>query len=237
MDLRMAVGKGLRKHLSSVQHEQFEDYLQRLLESRRRASLTSLRDRPSIEGRHFAESAAFLRALERAGVVESPVIDIGTGAGIPGLPFKIARPDLEMTLVEASAKKVQFLQETVQELQLRGMAVFHARAEDLAHDPAHREAYPLALARAVAPLRILAELALPFLHLGGYLATPKGSGAEREVREAATALSVLGGTVQLVKRLELTGPGPVPTLVLVRKAAETPERYPRRAGIPRKRPL
>lgn len=237
MDLRMAVGKGLRKHLSSVQHEQFEVYLQRLLESRRRASLTSLRDRPSIEGRHFAESAAFLRALERAGVVESPVIDIGTGAGIPGLPFKIARPDLEMTLLEASAKKVRFLEETLVELRLSGVAAVQARAEDLAHDPTQRGVYGLALARAVAPLRILAELALPFLHLGGYLATPKGSAAEREVREAANALSVLGGTIQLLERLEIAGPGPAPTLVLVRKAVETPERYPRRAGIPRKRPL
>src|SRR5881409_209028 len=151
MDLRMAVGKGLRKHLSSVQHEQFEVYLQRLLESRRRASLTSLRDRPSIEGRHFAESAAFLRALERAGVVESPVIDIGTGAGIPGLPFKIARPDLEMTLLEASAKKVRFLEETLIELRLSGVAAVQARAEDLAHDPTQRGVYGLALARAVAP--------------------------------------------------------------------------------------
>src|SRR3989442_6834836 len=99
MDLRMAVGKGLRKHLSSVQHEQFEVYLQRLLESRRRASLTSLRDRPSIEWRHFAESAAFLKALDRAGVVESPVIAIGTGARIPGLPFQIPPPDTDMTLL------------------------------------------------------------------------------------------------------------------------------------------
>jgi 16S rRNA (guanine527-N7)-methyltransferase len=237
MDLRMAVGKGLRKHLRSVQHEQFEIYLQRLLKGRRRAGLTSLRDRPSIERRHFAESAALLNALERAGVVESPVIDIGTGAGIPGLPFKIARPDLELTLLEASAKKVRFLEETVRELRLSDVAVFHARAEDLAHDSEHRGVYALGLARAVAPLRILVELALPFLRMGGYLATPKGSGADRELREAGKELAVCGGTVQLVERLAVPGPGPAPTLVIVRKVAETPERYPRRAGIPRKRPL
>jgi len=237
MDARIAVGKGLRKHLTSVQHEQFEIYLQRLLEGRRRAGLTSLRDRPSIERRHFAESAVLLKALTRASVVESPVIDIGTGAGIPGLPFKIARPALALTLLEASAKKVRFLEETVRELQLIDVAVLHARAEDLAHDPEHRGVYALALARAVAPLRILVELALPFLRLGAYLATPKGSGAEREVQEAGNALAVCGGTVQLVERLTVPGPGQAPTLVLVRKAAETPERYPRRAGIPRKRPL
>jgi len=237
MDLAMAVGKGLRKHLSSVQHEQFETYLERLLESRRRANLTSLHDRPSIERRHFGESAALLDALERAGVVESPVIDIGTGAGVPGLPFKITRPELQLTLLETSAKKVRFLQGIVQELGLSGVAVCQARAEDAAHDPAHRGAYTLALARAVAPLRILAELALPFLRFGGYLAAPKGSGVEREVHEATNALAVCGGAVELVERLSVVGPGPPPTLVLVRKAAETPERYPRRAGIPRKRPL
>jgi 16S rRNA (guanine527-N7)-methyltransferase len=237
MDLAMAVGKGLRKHLASVQYERFENYLNRLLEGRRRAGLTSLSDRQSIERRHFAESAALLHALEQARVVTSPIIDIGTGAGIPGLPFKIARPDLEITMVEAAAKKVRFLQETVQGLALSGVAVFHARAEDLAHDPAHRGAYALALARAVAPLRILVELALPFLRPEGYLATPKGSGAKREVGEAANALAVCGGAVELVERLDVPGPGPAPTLVLVRKVAETPERYPRRAGIPRKRPL
>lgn len=237
MYLAMAVCNGLRKHLSAVQHEQLEMYLQRLLEGRRRVNLTALRDRQSIERRHFGESAALLDALERAGVVESPVIDIGTGAGIPGLPFKIARPDLDITLVESSAKKTQFLEETVRELRLSGVTVYHARAEDLARGAGHRGVYGLALARAVAPLRVLVELALPFLRLGGYLATPKGSGSEREVREASNALAVCGGTVTLVERLEVPGPGPAPTLVLVRKTAETPLRYPRRAGIPRKRPL
>ena len=211
MYLAMAVCNGLRKHLSAVQQEQFEIYLQRLLEDRRRANLTALRDRQSIERRHFGESAALLDALERAAVVESPVIDVGTGAGIPGL--------------------------TVRELRLSGVTVCHARAEDLARGAEHRGVYGLALARAVAPLRILAELALPFLYVGGHLATPKGSGAEREMREAANALAVCGGTVELVERLEVPVPGPAPTLVLVRKTAETPDRYPRRPGMPRKRPL
>jgi len=237
MDLAMAVGNGLRKHLSSVQHEQFEVYRRQLLGGRRLANLTSLRDRASIERRHFAESLALLNVLERTAVVESPVIDIGTGGGVPGLPFKIARPDLNMTLLEAAAKKVRFLEDTVRELGLGGVAVIQARAEDLAREPDHRGVYALALARAVAPLRILVELALPFLYVGGYLATPKGSGAEREAKEAENAVAVCGGTINSVEPLDLPGPGPLPTLVLVRKTAETPDRYPRRAGIPRKRPL
>jgi len=237
MDFRTTVGKRLRKHLSPVQHEQFEIYARRLLEGRHRAGLTSLRDRPSIERRHFGESFALLSALSSRGILESPVIDIGTGGGIPGLPIKILRPELDVTLVEASAKKVHFLKETVRELELSGVSVTQGRAETVAHEPRYRARYALALARAVAPLRVLVELALPFVRLGGYLATPKGSAAEREVREASNALAVCGGRVELLQRLDLPESGPIPTLVLVRKVAETPERYPRRAGIPQKRPL
>jgi 16S rRNA (guanine527-N7)-methyltransferase len=122
-------------------------------------------------------------------------------------------------------------------LELSGVSVTQGRAETVAHEPRYRARYALALARAVAPLRVLVELALPFVRLGGYLATPKGSAAEREVREASNALAVCGGRVELLQRLDLPESGPIPTLVLVRKVAETPERYPRRAGIPQKRPL
>ena len=237
MDFRTSVGKQLRKHLSPVQHERFEVYARRLLEGGRRAGLTSLSDRASIERRHFVESAALLSALRGRGVLKSPVIDIGTGAGIPGLPLKILCPELEMTLVESSRKKAEFVEETVQELGLDHVSVIQARAETLAHEQQHRGRYATALARAVAPLPVLVELALPFVRVGGYLATPKGSSAEREVREAASALELCGGSVEVVERLEVRGPGPVPILVLVRKVGETPERYPRRAGIPQKRPL
>ncbi len=113
----------------------------------------------------------------------------------------------------------------------------NARAEDAAHNPEHREAYDLALARAVAPLPVLVELALPFLRLGGVLAAPKGSGAPREVREAAAALNACGGKVESVRRLEAPEADTPPTLVILRKLSATPDRFPRRAGIPAKRPL
>jgi 16S rRNA (guanine527-N7)-methyltransferase len=165
------------------------------------------------------------------------MIDIGSGGGFPGVPIKIVKSDLEVTLLEANGKKATFLGELAKELGLSRVAVVNDRAELAAHDSNHREAYALAVARAVAPLRVLVELALPFVRLGGYLATPKGSGAQREVREAETALGTLGGEVSLVQKLELDWPGPTPTLVLVRKVSETPERYPRRPGMPAKRPL
>ncbi len=150
MNLQDTVRKQLRNHLSPAQHEAFDLYARKLLDARRRTNLTSLRDRDAIERRLFLESIALLNTLTDAGAVESPVIDIGTGAGIPGLPLKIVRADLQLTLLEATGKKVRFLEEVVRHLGLNGVRVLQGRAEELAHDPAHREAYALALARAVA---------------------------------------------------------------------------------------
>jgi 16S rRNA (guanine527-N7)-methyltransferase len=231
------VGKRLRIHLSASQREAFDAYYQELVSIRGRVSLTSLRDRESIERRHFLESLTLLKAIENAGALASPVIDIGSGAGFPGVPMKIARPELKLTLLEATEKKAAFLRDLVVRLRLSGAPVINGRAEKLAHDPAHRGAYALAVARAVAPLRTLVELALPFVMTGGYLAAPKGSGAAREVREAENALAVCGGEVEVVRKLEMPPPGIAPTFVLVRKVAETPEDYPRRSGMPSKRPL
>jgi 16S rRNA (guanine527-N7)-methyltransferase len=246
MNFHVEVGKRLRNHLSAAQHEAFDIYARRLVERQRGdvespagglAGLTSLTDRELIERRHFGESLVLLEALDHMDAFGSPAIDIGSGGGFPGVPIKIVRPELELTLLEANAKKAAFLAALVDELHLDGVRVVNERAEVSAHDPAHRESYALALARAVAPLRVLAELTLPFLRPGGYLATPKGSSAQREVREAENALRTLGGEVALVRRLELGWPGPTPALVLVRKVAPTPERYPRRPGMPSKRPL
>jgi len=210
----------LRIHLSQEQVEAFRVYLESLVAERRSAALTSLAEPDAIQRRHFVESLALLRALEDAGALGARAIDIGTGAGFPGLPIKIARPALELTLLEAT-----------------GVTVVQARAEDLARDTSHRAAYDLALARAVAPLPALVEVALPFLRTGGYLAAPKGSGAPREVREAERALRECGGVVELVQPLDVPRPQKAPTLVLVRKVRETPDRFPRRAGIPFRRPL
>jgi 16S rRNA (guanine527-N7)-methyltransferase len=237
VDISSAVGKRLRNQLSSVQAASFETYYEELISARKRVSLTSLRDRESIERRHFLESLVFLEAVEDAGALGSPVIDIGSGAGFPGVPMKIARPELEVTLLEATEKKAAFLRGLMATLRLSGMQVVHGRAEDVARDPGQREAYALAVARAVAPLPTLVELALPFVRVGGYLATPKGSAAAREVREAENALQECGGAVEGVSKLDVPPPGPAPTMVLVRKVAETPERYPRRSGTPSKRPL
>jgi 16S rRNA (guanine527-N7)-methyltransferase len=237
------VRKGLRSQLavrrieiSTEQAKKVDRYVELLLAHRDRAGLTSLRDPDQIRRRHFDESLALLGVLEPTGAFASPAIDIGSGAGLPGVPIKIARPDLRLTLLEATGKKAAFLEMLCTELALQDVTVLHARAEDAGRDPAHREHYALALARAVAPLRVLVELALPFVRAGGHLAAVKGSGAEREAREAQPALAECGGEVIGITPLAVNAPHP-PKLVLVRKTAATPERYPRRPGIPSKRPL
>ena len=212
-------------------------YRDLLVRNRAAAGLTSLRDPDEIDRRLLGEPLLLLDFLEARGVAISPAIDIGSGAGTPGLPIKIARPALRLTLLEATAKKAAFLKTAVSALGVEDVEVVAARAEELAHDPGHRESYRLALARAVAPLPVLVELALPLLAVGGRLATPKGSSARDEVAASANALSECGGEVEAIETLELPWEGTAPTVVIVRKVARTPDRYPRRPGTPAKRPL
>lgn len=229
--------KRLRLGLSSDQLEAFRTYMEELAAARPRLRLTALSEPEAVQRRHFLEPLALLVALEEMGPLGEAAIDIGSGAGFPGLPIKIVRPGLRLTLLEAHGRRAAFLQRLVQRLGLKDVMVINARAEKAAHDPSHREAYDLALARAVAPLAVLTELTLAFLKVGGLLAAPKGSGARREVREAAGALHACGGLLASLRPLEVPGAGTAPTLVLVRKTSSTPARFPRRPGIPAKRPL
>ncbi len=229
--------KRLRFGLRPGQLKKFRTYLDELKAARPRLRLTALTDPEAVQRRHFLEPLALLAALEEIDALGKTAIDIGSGAGFPGLPIKIVRPALRLTLLEANAKRAAFLEHLVQRLSLDRVTVVNDRAEEVAHNPDHREAYDLVLARAVAPLPTLVELTLPFLRLGGVLATPKGSGAPREVREAAAALRACGGHVESINPLQIPGAESSPTLVIVRKASDTPQRFPRRTGIPGKRPL
>lgn len=233
------VAKQLRcqVRVTREQSAAFDRYRDLLSSEAGRYGLTSLRDPEAVQTRHFDESLAFLEAIEREGEVGSPAIDIGTGAGIPGIPIKIVRPQLVLTLLDATRKKTEFLHKAVWELGLEGVTIVAGRAEEVAHDAGHREQYALAMAKAVAPLRVLAELALPFLRVGGHLAAQKGSSAEREVREAARAIEVCGGEIVSAERFETPGTAVPQTIILIRKVAPTPETYPRRPGMPAKRPL
>ncbi len=203
-------------------------------------NLTSLRDRDpeALVRRHIAESLAFGQLLNRRGLLDGPVrvLDIGAGAGLPGIPLKIAWPAIHLTLLESVGKKCRFMQDAAAHLGLDNVDVLEGRAEDFARDPTQRETYDLVVARAVAPLPVLLEYALPFLRLGGTLAAPKGSAALTEIDAAQAALSELGAHLEDAPQLRPPG-GTPQTVVIVVKDAPTSDRYPRRAGIPSKRPL
>jgi 16S rRNA (guanine527-N7)-methyltransferase len=239
MEVLARIAQGLGLALDSRQLQQFEEYYHRLIAGNRRASLTSITDYQEVQRRHFGESLAMGAALCRAGVLspdqEARMLDLGAGAGFPGLPIRIVHPVLRLTILEATGKKTAFLHGLLAPLGLEDVTVITARAETVAHEPTHRESYDLVLARAVAPLAVLVELALPFLRVGGFLAAPKGSRAPQEMAEAGRALAACGGRV--VSADPLPSPALFLRLVLVEKMAPTPAAYPRRPGIPAKRPL
>jgi 16S rRNA (guanine527-N7)-methyltransferase len=231
---REAPAYGLR--LSESQLEQFEQYHNLLADWSTRINLVGKADAETVQRRHFLESLALGAALREREILrpQSTVIDIGAGAGFPGLPLKIAWPEIALTLLEATGKKVAFLNAAVAALGLGNVTVLGGRAETLGQDPQLRERFDLALARAVAPLSVLAELALPFVRIGGRLVTPKGSRADDEVRDAQPALHVLGGRAL---KVPFHVPGPQQQLAIIVKLQATPSEYPRRPGVASKSPL
>jgi 16S rRNA (guanine527-N7)-methyltransferase len=222
--------------LSAGQLAQFARYLDLLSEWSQRMNLVGDADPAVVVQRHFLESIAFGAALREREILRpgARVLEVGAGAGFPGLVLKIAWPSIELTLIEATAKKAAFLFAAVEALGLAGTGVLAGRAEELAHDPELRGAFDLVVARAVAPLPALLELTLPFARVGGRVAAPKGSRAAEEIAAASNALRVLGG--RLVS-MPLRVPGPAQTLVVVVKQRETPPDYPRRPGVPARSPL
>ena len=227
--------------LTPQQLDLFERYADLLLTSGRQAGVTSVSRREEVERRHFLESLALAAALLRAGILdrsaEPAVLDLGAGGGLPGLPIKILLPQIKLTLLDASARKSAFLREVAGAADLDGVEVVTARAEDAGRQPAYRERFDLVLARAVAPLPVLLELALPFLRLGGRLAAPKGSRALSELAASRGALQTLGGAVLSTEPLRAPGGRYQQRLLLIEKTGPTPQRYPRKAGIPQQRPL
>jgi 16S rRNA (guanine527-N7)-methyltransferase len=227
--------------LTDEQVDRFEQYYTLLAAAAQRLNLTRVLDYEGVQRRHFLESLALLVSLYEFGVLHvgrpARVLDLGTGAGLPGLPMHIVHPELRLTLLEANKKKVSFLRSLVNELGLSDVTILAVRAEEAAHDPSQRESYDLVVARAVAPLAALVELALPFLHLGGFLAAPKGSRAVEEMSQALRALRLCGGRIIHTVPLKVVGGEHPQTVILVKKTSRTPAIYPRRPGIPQKNPL
>ncbi|UCF61355.1 MAG: 16S rRNA (guanine(527)-N(7))-methyltransferase RsmG [Anaerolineaceae bacterium] len=221
--------------LTHRQLEAFDWYASELVEWDRRFNLTAVTDSQGIEVKHFLDSLTCLQAMgpRPAG----RVVDVGTGGGFPGLPLKIVFPRLELTLVESIGKKVEFCRHVVRSLRLEGVEIVHDRVERVGHQPEHRGVYDWALARAVATMPVLVEYLLPLLKLGGRVVVQKGETGPAEVHTAEGALRILGGRVDQLIPIELPTVVECRYLVVVDKIAATPEKYPRRPGIPAKRPL
>ncbi|MBI4494529.1 MAG: 16S rRNA (guanine(527)-N(7))-methyltransferase RsmG [Chloroflexi bacterium] len=216
----------------------FERYYRELVEWNQRVNLTRITDYRAVQVRHFLDSLTLLEAM--ADVPEagrSRLVDVGAGPGLPGLALKIACPELRLTLVEAVARKAAFLRHVVALLQLSQVEVVADRAERVAQQPAHREAYTFAAARALAKLPVALELTLPFVHLGGRVLLPRKGDLAAEVAEARAALELLGGRHLATIPVELPDEAPGRGVVVIEKVAPTDRRYPRRPGMPEKRPL
>lgn len=221
--------------LTPQQEQQFDLFARELAAWNAHTNLTAITEPDAVRLRHFLDSLTILKAAPFTPGLR--VIDVGTGAGLPGLPLKLAAPDIDMTLLEATGKKVAFLQHMIDMLGLEGISTANARAEDAGHAPEHRAAYDLVLARAVARLPALVEYLLPFAKVGGLCIAMKGHTAHTEADDAEHALSVLGGRIQSIETFQLPGVDEPHHLVLVEKIAPTPRDYPRKPGIPTKKPL
>lgn len=230
----------LGTHLTAYQRAAFQRYYEELVVWNDKFNLTAITGYEQVQVRHFLDSLSCLIAKEIHAVLGQPsasAIDIGSGAGFPGIPLKIARGPLHLTLLEATGKKVSFLEHLAEILGLKGVHAIHDRAERLAHDPAHREAYDVAYARAVADLPVLVEYALPFCKAGGYFVAMKGESGAGEAWNAEYATLLLGGELRSVIPVHLPHLPENRSLIVIQKVSPTPVAYPRRPGIPSKRPL
>lgn len=221
--------------LTEKQIEQFLRYYELLVEKNRVMNLTAITEYEDVLKKHFVDSVSLIKAFDLSGSLS--VIDVGTGAGFPGLALKLAFPDLKVTLLDSLNKRIQFLNEVVDELGIDGVDTIHGRAEDFAKPGKLREKYDLCVSRAVANLSVLCEYCLPFVRVGGIFVSYKSEKISEELVSAEKAVSVLGGSVERQVEFMLPDSDVYRNLVLIRKEKISPVKYPRKAGLPSKEPL
>lgn len=213
----------------------FDRYYELLVEWNTRMNLTAITEPEDVALKHMIDSLTCLDPeVFPTGVT---MIDVGTGAGFPGLPLKIHRPDIQLTLLDSLQKRLNFLAAVIDEVGLKDVSLVHHRAEDGARDKKLREQFQVAISRAVARLPVLAELCLPFVKRGGFFVALKGAQYKEELAEAQYAIGLLGGRVECVRPVSLPGLEDVRAVIYIKKIADTDSSYPRRAGLPEKKPL
>ena len=225
--------KAIGIELSDEQLEQFLTYYEMLIEKNKVMNLTAITDFDEVLEKHFEDSLSLIQAVDLE--KSQTVIDLGTGAGFPGIPLKIAFPNLQITLADSLNKRILFLDDVIRELGLTGIDTVHGRAEDLAKNSDYREKFDLCVSRAVANLSTLSEYCLPFVKIGGKFISYKAGECDEEVAASKSSVFLLGGKISDIKKFELGESGRA--FVIIDKVSGTPKKYPRKAGTPSKDPL
>lgn len=225
----------LHIELSSFQTDQFLTYYEMLIEKNKVMNLTAITDFDDVLKKHFIDSLSLVKTCDLKGDIS--LLDIGTGAGFPGIPLKIAFPNLRVTLLDSLNKRVNFLQEVIDGLGLENVETLHGRAEDFAKPNMLREKFDLCVSRAVANLSTLSEYCLPYVKIGGYFISYKSEKVSEEIKEADNSIKVLGGKMERQIGFTLPSSDICRNLIVIRKCNSTPKQYPRKAGTASKKPL
>lgn len=225
-------------NLTPEQVNQFEVYYQELVEWNKRVNLTSVTGYEEVQITHFLDSLTVISGFPSPQPDKQlSIVDVGTGAGLPGIPLRIVLPEIRLVLLEATAKKTGFLRHITAELELDNVEIVRGRAEEIAHDDSYRERFNIVVSRALAPVNVLAELTLPFCVVGGRLIAQKKGDISQEMGQSSRAVNTLGGEVSEVLDIKLEEFDSDRCLVIINKVKATPSKYPRRPGIPAKRPI
>jgi len=224
----------IKNSISTENADKFHKYYELLVEWNEKINLTAITEEDDVAVKHFLDSLNAAKGIVEDGM---SVIDVGTGAGFPGLPVKIANPGISLTLVDSLNKRIGFLSEVISSLGLTDVETVHSRAEDLGINKDYREKYDVCVSRAVANLTTLCELCLPFVKVGGLFVSLKGPKAQEEAEEAKRAIEILGGSLTDIKSYDLSDTDLNHNIVIIKKISHTPTKYPRKAPKPSKEPL
>ena len=221
--------------LNEKQLAMFETYYEMLVEKNKVMNLTAITEKNEVIDKHFIDSISLKKAMDVTKPVK--VLDLGTGAGFPGIPLKIAYPNLQVTLLDSLNKRIKFLQEVIEELSLEEIDAIHGRAEDYAKQSGYREQFDICVSRAVANLATLSEYCLPYVKQGGCFISYKSGAVQEELEQSKKAIKELGGRVKEVIPFVLPDTDIERTFVVIEKIKQTPRKYPRKAGLPSKEPI
>ena len=227
--------KELNIQINEIQKKQFDTFYSMLVEWNKVMNLTGITEYEEVIEKHFVDSLSIVNIFDLSEV--NTVIDVGTGAGFPGIPLKIAFPHLKITLLDSLNKRINFLDSVIDELKLDGIYTIHGRAEDFAKKDDYRERYDLCVSRAVANLSTLSEYCLPYIRVGGIFISYKSGDVDDEVLESKKAISILGGKLDNVVKFQLPGTDINRSFIKIEKIKNTGKKYPRKAGLPSKEPL